>query len=281
MSKRSKEVLEGLERDENRWVDELSREIRDAMLGPDQAEEAVPSEIRVKVLALLEERCRPVADRQAKTVWKLLLQRRALAFAGILLMGVIGVGVYRLNHVEGKALARSWRMFNERQIIAMKTGSAAAEKGMIWVTERLKEIDAEPGGTPEDHATRKRNVIMIGNQVLTQRSICLANEKKLRAVDFPDRIDRFTYVRDPFTGRTLALNATVDGRISDKDVDDYLRSDGVLMGLLAAAKTYSQPGAEPLPPFLFDHTDVADRERILPAKLQEDLKKTARELSRK
>lgn len=275
MGTKAKAVLDAMTGAEENWVDALSRDVRDAMLGPDGEGDLVPAELRIKILTVIEERCRPHAVEQAKTIWKLQLQRRALSIYALILMVVLGLGWFRILHVESMALARAWRLLNERQVVAAQTGKEAAKQGMIWVTERVKEIDAEPEDSPEarqDKHNRRGNVITMGNQVLAQMKACDMTIEKLSHVDYPERIDRFTYFKDPYTGKTLPMNATVDGRISQADVDLYLKQDNLIVRMLAAAKAYSQPGAEPLPPFLFDNTQAADREKFIPSALQNRLK---------
>lgn len=261
--------------DEDAWVDKVSREVRDYLIGEGDDAALVPAEVRIQILGLLDEKCRPHAQEQAKTIWKLRLQRRVLSGVALLLLVGIGLGTLRYDRVEAVATARVWRIWIERQIIAARTGVEAAKRGMIWTNARLKEIDEEPGDSPEqlqDKATRKQNAILMGNQVLAQKEICDLTVQKLQAAEMPTRIDRFTYFKDPFTGKTIALNATTDGAISEKDVETYLKQDNLIVRMLAAAKAYSQPGAEPLPPFLLDETVLADRERVVPAALQERLK---------
>jgi len=255
--------LEKERQSERAWAEETLGRLRDVMVGEvaEGQEPEIGAERRVKILAVMEDLLNEHAEVEARRVWKLSVQTRFLKIVAVIMLAFIMFGVYRYNHITAFATARAWKMFNQRQIIAAKTGEKAGKMAMIWVGERLKEIDLD-NDTPEGRRIRKDNVIAFGNKIVTQIQIAKETADRLSNTDMPDRIDRFTYIRDPFTGRSLVLNATPDGSISNEAIEAYLKQDNLLVRLVAAAKAYSQPGAEPLPPILFDESPQADREKL-------------------
>jgi hypothetical protein len=227
-------------------------EVQALLVGPNEVGELVNLETRIEILAVLEDRYTSRSRVLTDALWKARFQRRFLTGLCVGMAVLIGVGWWRYLYIEKTSLARSWTLLNERQVIAAKTGKEAAKGAMVWCMDRIREVDADPTATPTEKVLWKRNIMQISEQINIRYLVAEETERRLSAYSAPDRIDAFTYLKDPYTGRTLPLNATRNGRIDRAAFDAYAKGDDLLIRLVATAKRYSQRGAEPLPPFVFD-----------------------------
>lgn len=244
----------------SKFLDRLAAELR----GSDEETSHGDSNRRIRILSMVKAQVESRFNAQADELWKARVQRSFLASACLLLLMVVGVGIWALLNTESRATAKAWRILVQRQLLAAKTGREASKGAMVWLMARVKEIEEDKAASPEERALWKANVLQIAQQVNTRIQAADQTVQRLATADTPTRIDSFTYFRDPFTGRTLPLNATDDGRIDDAAVEAYTKQDDQMLRLVAMAKAYSQKGAPPLPPFLFDESPTRNQERLTP-----------------
>lgn len=242
-----------------KFLDRLASELRESS-GEPQGD----PERRIKLLTLVKTQVEERFKAQADALWKARVQRTFLASACLLLLIVVGVGTWALLNTESRATAKAWRILVQRQLLAAKTGREVSKGAMVWLMARIKEVEADSSATPEERAIWKANIHQIAQQVNIRIQVAEQAVQRLSTAETPSRIDSFTYFRDPFTGRTLPVNATEDGRIDDAAVDTYTKQDDQMLRLVAMAKAYSQKGAPPLPPFLFDETPRSSQEKLNP-----------------
>lgn len=258
---RTRALLESLQAEEKAWLDALLGRIQKVMLGPEGEPERVAPETRIHLLGLITTQLGERAKAQATELWKAKVQRTFLIAVSIALLAVVGLGTGLFLHTESRATARAWRILIQRQLLAARTGREAAKGAMVWLMARAKEIDQDPTTTPEEKIVWKANVLQIAQQANLRIQAADQAVQRLSVAETPNRIDSFTFFRDPFTGRTLPVNATEDGRIDEAAVAAFTKQDDQMLRLVAMAKAYSQKGAPPLPPFLFDEVP-SNREKL-------------------
>jgi len=245
-----REARETLQAEDIQWIEETLAEVKGVVT--DGEENLLPSTVRIRLLAVVQDRYRSRSKALLDEIWKTRFQRRALAVASIALLGVVGLGWWRYLYVERVALARAWKLQNQRQEIAARTGVAIGNGTLAWLKSRFQEVEEDPTATPEEKKIWKENILRVGLQVQALTKASQDAERRLSGYSTPDRIDGFTYIRDPYTGRTLPLNATADGSLSAASINAYMERSDLFARLVATAKLYSQKGAGPLPPFTLD-----------------------------
>lgn len=253
--------LDSLQSGNVAWLDGLMGHLRKEMVGPEGEPERVDQETRILLLEQIQSQVGKQVSAQATEIWKTRVQRTFLAGTSVFLLIIVGIGTGLLLHTESRATAKAWRILNERQLLAARTGREAAKGAMVWLMARVKEVDEDQSATPDEKTIWKANILQIAQQVNFRILVADQTVQRLSVAETPSRIDAFTFFRDPFTGRTLPVNATDDGRIDEAAVAAYTKQDDQMLRLVAMAKSYSQKGAHPLPPFLFDEVP-SNREKL-------------------
>lgn len=237
------------------WIEGTLADLRALMVRDDEGPDLVPSGLRIQILGLVSDHYLARSKQLVDSLWKAKFQQRVFAGLSLALLLVVGVGWYRFLYVEKIAQARAWRVQCERQHLAAKMGVLAAKGAFSWIMDRMREVETNPDVTPEEKALWKANLLTFGEKAKTLYEVAEQTEKKLANYTAPEEISKFTYVRDPISGSTLAFNATIDGSLDNKAVQDYMQSETFYRALVASAAAYSQKGAQPVPAFVFDPKD--------------------------